>query len=124
MIRSLRPFIGAKNFDVSKEFYSEIGFQELAISDNLSYFSMQGFGFYLQKAFVKDWVDNTMLFLEVENLQEFWEKINALDLPQKFRSTRVVPIRKMDWGSEFFIYDPSGILWHIGAFEKSRAGDQ
>jgi hypothetical protein len=21
-----------------------------------------------------------------------------------------------DWGSEFFLHDPSGILWHIGCF--------
>ena len=22
----------------------------------------------------------------------------------------------LDWGNEFFLHDPSGILWHIGKF--------
>jgi hypothetical protein len=117
-IRSLRPFIGAKDFDLSRKFYLEIGFKEVILEHNLSYFSLERVGFYLQKAFVKDWIDNSMLFLEVENLQEFWEKINKLNLPEKFSNVRLVPIRNLDWGREFFLYDPSGILWHIGAFEN------
>lgn len=115
-IRSLRPFIGAKDFSLSRNFYLELGFKEVILTNNLSYFSMGAFGFYLQRAFIKDWVDNTMLFLEVQNLQEFWNQINSLDLPGKFINTRLIPIRKMEWGSEFFLYDPSGILWHVGVF--------
>ena len=62
---SLRPFIGAKDFAVSRSFYRALGFTETVLSPNLSVFAWRGLSFYLQDAYVKDWVDNTMLFLEV-----------------------------------------------------------
>ena len=38
--------------------------------------------FYLQKAYVKDWVNNTMLFMEVDDVARFWDELIALDLPE------------------------------------------
>jgi len=67
---------------------------------------------------VKDWVDNTMLFVEVENVEQYWQELNALGLPEKFKGARLAPIRHEDWGSECFLHDPSGILWHFGQFSK------
>lgn len=90
---SLRPFIGAKDFSLSRSFYSALGFQESILSNNMSYFSKQGMGFYLQDAFVKDWVDNTMLFLEVDNVEQYWNEVLALDLPGKYEGARLVPMR-------------------------------
>ena len=118
-IISIRPFIGAKNFTVSRHFYKDLGFRESILSDNMCFFSKQGMGFYLQDAYVKDWVDNTMLFLEVENVEPYWDELLALDLPGKYEGVRLVPMRHESWGKEFFLHDPSGILWHIGEFFKT-----
>jgi hypothetical protein len=114
--KSIRPFIGSKNFAESRQFYKELGFNESIISSNMSYFSTENFGFYLQDAYVKDWIDNTMVFMEVENVEEFWESLVALHLTKKYPTTKLVPIRHLDWGKECFLHDPSGILWHFGAF--------
>jgi uncharacterized glyoxalase superfamily protein PhnB len=114
--KSIRPFIGAKNYAVSRAFYQDLGFQESIISANMSYFHTDGFGFYLQDAYVKDWIDNTMIFMEVEDVKQFWNDLTALGLPAKYTCVRLVPIRTLDWGSECFLHDPSGILWHFGAF--------
>jgi hypothetical protein len=51
---SIRPFIGARDFEISRSFYKDLGFQESVLAPNLSYFKMQELGFYLQKAYVKD----------------------------------------------------------------------
>jgi len=118
-VKSIRPFIGAKNFEISRQFYSDLGFLESILSFNLSYFSIAEFGFYLQDAFVKDWVDNTMIFMEVDNVDNHWANLLKLDLPAKYTAVRLVPIRQLDWGKEFFLHDPSGILWHFGEFSKS-----
>ncbi len=115
---SIRPFIGSKDFQVSRSFYRDLGFEESILSDNMSYFKMQGLGFYLQDAYVKDWVDNLMVFMEVEDVEKFWDELVALDLPSKYNTSRLTPIRRYDWGSECFLHDPSGILWHFGAFIK------
>ena len=116
--KSIRPFIGSKDFGISRRFYQDLGFTESILGPNFSYFETKGIGFYLQDAYVKDWIDNTMLFLEVEDVNQFWTDLLVLDLPAKYENVKLVPIREMDWGKECFIHDPSGILWHIGEFNK------
>ncbi|EPR65965.1 hypothetical protein [Cyclobacterium qasimii] len=113
-IKSIRPFIGAKDYGLSRQFYTDLGFTEIVLSSKMSYFKSGAFGFYLQDAYVKDWVDNTMVFMEVEDLDKQLEKIKALS--QKYKGVRLSEIVYNDWGNEFFLHDPSGILWHIGEF--------
>lgn len=115
---SIRPFIGAKNFDLSRSFYRDLGFQESILAPNFSYFKTEGIGFYLQDAYVRDWIDNSMIFLEVDDVDRYWNELLALDLTTKYESVRLTPIRTLDWGRECFLHDPSGILWHFGEFFK------
>ncbi len=101
--KSIRPFIGAKDYKSSRQFYQDLGFVESVLSPNMSYFSVQdGIGFYLQDAYVKDWIDNSMIFLEVANLEEYYEALLKLSLPEKYEGVRLVPIRKEEWGKECF----------------------
>ena len=70
-IKSIRPFIGSKDYNLSRQFYLDFGFEEMIkISYKMSYFKSGDFGFYLQDSYVKDWVNNSMIFLEVENVEE------------------------------------------------------
>jgi len=79
---------------------------------------MGNFGFYLQDAYVKDWVDNSMIFFEVDNLELTLERIQDLNLPDRYENVRLSDIVYNEWGSEFFLHDPSGILWHFGVFHS------
>ncbi len=116
---SIRPFVGAENFEISRSFYNDLGFEEVVLFPNMSLFKTQeGLGFYLQDAYVKDWIDNTMIFLEVEDVQKCWDNLQALDLTAKYKNVKIVPIRNHDWGRECFLHDPSGVLWHFGEFSK------
>jgi len=115
---SIRPFIGAKDFEVSRSFYRDLGFDESILGHNFSYFNTQGLGFYLQDAYVQDWIDKSMIFMEVEDVAQYWEELLALNLPAKYENVKLTPIRKYDWGRECFLHDPSGILWHFGQFSK------
>ena len=101
--KSIRPFIGAKNFDLSRQFYRDLGFQESILSSNMSYFKTEGLGFYLQDAYVKDWIDNSMIFMEVEDVKRFWKELSALELTAKYDSVRLTPIRELPWGRECFL---------------------
>jgi len=113
---SIRPFIGSKDFEISRNFYRDLGFEEVVISNNMSLFKIDQLGFYLQDYYSKDWLDNTMLFMEVENVKEFWDYLNTLKLTEKYANTKLVPIRVESWGRECFVHDPSGVLWHFGEF--------
>lgn len=118
LAKSIRPFIGSKDFEISKRFYKDLGFEEHVISNNLSVFHSGTLSFYLQDAYVKDWLDNTMVFMEVVDVQSYWDNLLLLDLPSKYKDVRQIPIRHLDWGSECFLHDPSGILWHFGEFKE------
>jgi len=116
---SIRPFIGAKNFNESKAFYKDLGFEELVLFHNMSYFKIDdNLGFYLQDANVKDWIDNSMIFVEVEDLKSYLSAIEAKKLTKKYPKVKLSKIVENDWGNEFFLHDPSGILWHFGKFKK------
>lgn len=116
--KSIRPFIGTKNFDLSRSFYRDLGFKETALGNTMSVFQMEELSFYLQDYYVKDWIDNTMLFLEVKDVKRFWEDLLKLELTTKYKDVKLVPIKVLDWGKECFIHDPSGVLWHVGEFKQ------
>ncbi len=115
--KSIRPFIGASNFQESRSFYNELGFKESIISKDMSYFKIdENIGFYLQDYYAKDWVDNSMIFLEVDDTKQYYEELKKLELSEKYKNVRLTPIRENVWGRECFLHDPSGILWHFGEF--------
>ena len=115
---SIRAFIGAKDYEVSRNFYRDLGFEETVITHNMSVFRSGVTSFYLQDAYVKDWIDNTMLFMEVDGVERFWNELLTLNLTDKYPTAKLTPIKKLDWGMECFVHDPSGILWHFGEFYK------
>lgn len=115
--KSIRTFVGSKNFEESCRFYEALEFELNHHGKGFAYVSISpGIGFYLQEYYVKDWCENSMLFLEVEDLPAYFEKIAAMDLPGKFPGVQVMPIKQQIWGTEFFIIEPAGVLWHIGTF--------
>jgi len=116
--KSIRPFIGAKDFEVSRNFYRDLGFIETVLSGQLSVFKTPGIAFYLQNAYMEEWIDNTMVFVEVEDTQACYDALAGLNLPATYPGVRLIPIRDNDWGRECFLHDPSGILWHFGEFYK------
>jgi catechol 2,3-dioxygenase-like lactoylglutathione lyase family enzyme len=113
---SLRPFIGSRDFRESRAFYADLGFQEKVLTPTLSLFATEALGFYLQDAYVPDWIANTMVFLEVADADQYYRELQALNLPAKYAGVRLTPVQSFDWGKECYLHDPAGILWHFGEF--------
>jgi hypothetical protein len=116
--KSIRPFIGSKDFNLSRSFYRDLGFEEIVLDANMSVFKTGALAFYLQNYYAKDWVHNTMLFLEVDDVDHYYSELAALNLPEKYKGVRLTPTKTYDWGKECFLHDPCGILWHFGEFAK------
>jgi len=121
-IQSIRPFIGAKNFEISRSFYRDLGFEETVLDPKFSVFKSDLIAFYLQDYYAKEWIENTMVFLEVDDTDRYYKELLALNLPQKYEGVKLTPTRHLDWGSECFLHDPSGILWHFGKFATKTQG--
>lgn len=114
---SIRTFIGALDYQASRSFYQELGFEEFVVSEKMIYYQVNAqLGFYLQDYYVKDWINNSMIFLEVNNVEDCFEIIQQKKLPEKYKYVKLSEIQYLDWGCEFFMHDPSGVLWHIGQF--------
>lgn len=120
-VKNIRPFIGAKDYERSRAFYSALDFEEIIISEKMCLFKVnEELSFYLQDYYVKDWINNTMVFLEVSDVEECYQALALKELPLKFKGARLSPIKDWDWGRECFLHDPSGILWHFGQFASMK----
>ena len=106
--KSIRTFIGSNNFSISREFYLDLGFEEVIVLDKMSYFKMGEFGFYLQDAYVKGWIENSMVFMEVERPEDLLETIRGLDLPKKYKG--YVGFNKNGMHGKHYVYDLKGKL--------------
>ena len=117
--KSIRTFIGAKNYQQSREFYTDLGFEEHVIDKGMSLFLVdKTLGFYLQDYYVEDWINNSMIFLEVTDLDKCAEELRGKGLPAKYQGVKLTEIRQFDWGRELFLHDPAGVLWHFGEFKE------
>jgi hypothetical protein len=109
----VRPFLPAKDFDQSRRFYEALGFTKVLDGD-VAIFRMGASGFILQKHFQKEWAENFMMQLMVDDLDAWWTHIASLDLPARFGVPAPRPPAIQPWGLRIgFVVDPSGVLWHV-----------
>ena len=109
-----RAFLPAKDFDLSKRFYQAFGFEKVLDGEGVAIFEMGSNGFILQRHYQKEWADNFMMQLMVDDLDAWWSHIAALDLPGKFGTPAPSPPKMQPWGLRIvYVVDPSGVLWHI-----------
>jgi uncharacterized glyoxalase superfamily protein PhnB len=108
-----RPFLPAKDFALSKRFYEALGFDK-ELDDEVAIFRVGRSSFVLQSYFQKDWAENFMMQLMVDDLDTWWAHIVALDLPKKFGVPSPKAPAVQPWGLRIaYVVDPSGVLWHV-----------
>ena len=109
----VRPFIPAKDFDLSKRFYETLGFEKV-LDSQVAIFNAGSGGFILQNYYQKDWAENSMMQLIVDDLDAWWRHITDLDLPGKFGVPAPKAPAMQPWGLRVaYVIDPAGVLWHI-----------
>ena len=112
--KSIRTFIGAKNFAESRAFYTALGFEEHIIDKKMSLFKVNDtLAFYLQDYYLKKWIENSMIFLEVDNVEKCEAEIAAKDLTKTFKSVRFTDIKGAKLGARIFYARP---FWSALAF--------
>jgi catechol 2,3-dioxygenase-like lactoylglutathione lyase family enzyme len=119
-IRAFRPFLPAKEFDTSLRFYEALGFHVYRLGDALAELSLGEHAFLLQGHYVKEWADNTVMHVLVNDVQAWWQHINSLDLANQFGVSAVSPPRVEPWGlTVAYLSDPAGVLWHFAEVTKA-----
>jgi hypothetical protein len=117
---ALRPFVPAKDFGLSRRFYEALGFEVTPLGDKLAQVQLGSrrgaFCFLLQDFYVKEWAENFMMHLLVDDLDRWWQHIDSLSLGQRFGVGAPRPPRIEPWGLRVaFVWDPTGVLWHIAS---------
>jgi catechol 2,3-dioxygenase-like lactoylglutathione lyase family enzyme len=120
----IRPFIPAKDFELSKRFYEALGFEKV-LDGEVAIFNAGSGGFILQRYFHEDWAKNSMMQLMVDDLDRWWAHIESLDLPNRFGTPAPKPPALQPWGLRVaYVVDPCGVLWHIGQRRPDARQDQ
>ena len=108
-----RPFMPARDFELSKRFYETLGFEKV-LDGEVAIFNAGSGGFILQRHFQKDWAENFMMQLMVDDLDAWWAHLRTLDLPKHFGVPPPKAPAMQSWGLRIaYVIDPSGVLWHV-----------
>jgi uncharacterized glyoxalase superfamily protein PhnB len=119
----VRPFLPARDFDLSRRFYEALGFEKVLDAD-VAIFRLGGSGFILQRYYQKEWAENFMMQLMVDDLDAWWSHIQSLDLPKAFGVPMPKPPAMQSWGLRVgYVIDPSGVLWHVAQRRAGAAQD-
>ena len=117
----IKAFVPARDFELSKRFYTDLGFEMPWASDDMAYFSADGASFMLQRFYVKEHAENFMMHLLVQDVESWWRHVETQQLGAKY-GVRVTPLGDRPWGMrDFTIDDPTSVLWRIGQDIESPA---
>ena len=109
----LKAFVPAKDFELSKQFYQDIGFTLASDTDGIAYFHHENVSFLLQNFYRKELADNFMMHLLVANVDAWWKKIQERKIAEKY-GVKILPPEQRPWRMrDFVLLDPSGVMWRI-----------
>jgi len=118
-IRAFRPFLPAKEYQTSLRFYEAVGFEAYPLGGTLAELSLGPYAFLLQGYYVKEWAENMVMHVLVNDVQAWWRHIDSLDLARQFGVSAPAAPRDEPWGlTVAYVFDPSGVLWHFAEATK------
>jgi hypothetical protein len=110
---SLQPFVpSGSNFDGSKQLFQELGFSISWDDGDYIGFQKDDCKFILQKYDKKEFAENFMLTVAIDNADEFWQEVNKKELVKKY-GIRLGSPTKQPYGIEVNIIDLAGVCWHF-----------
>jgi len=120
---SIRPFLPAKDFDISKRFYETLGFEKVLDGD-VAIFRVGSTSFILTRFYEAEHAGNFMMQLMVDDLDSWWAHIEVLDLTKAFGVAAPKPPAMQPWGLRIaYVVDPSGVLWHVAQRREGAVQD-
>ncbi|WP_455207211.1 VOC family protein [Kaarinaea lacus] len=110
----VKAFVPAKDFELSKRFYQDLGFTLAWSSDQLAYLHHGNTSFLLQNFYRQEHANNFMMHLLVVDVDAWWQNVQNQNLVEKYK-IKSVPPQQQPWAMrDFVLIDPSGVLWRIG----------
>jgi hypothetical protein len=110
---SLEPFVpSGSNFEGSKQFFLELGFNITWDAGDYIGFEREACKFILQKYDNREFAENLMISVKVDNVIEFWKSVVEKNLVEKF-GIKISPPAQQPYGKEVNVIDIAGVCWHF-----------
>lgn len=99
---------------MSRRFYEALGFVATHADKHVVGMKLGGCSFVLQDFYVKEWAENCMVQLLVRDADASWARVDGAALVAEFGVKPPRAPAVQDWGMKVgFLFDPSGVLWHV-----------
>jgi len=110
---ALQPFVpSGDDFKSSKELFQELGFTIRWDADDYVGFEKDACKFILQKFNNREFAENFMITVGVDNVDEFRKEVIDKDLPRRF-GISISEASDQAYGREVNIIDIAGVCWHF-----------
>lgn len=114
-VTDVRPFVPARDFAASRDFYVALGWTLLWEDERLALLELGDHDFYLQNCSNDDVIGEHMLFVEVENAQAWHTHVSAILQSKKFPAARLDEPKIEHYSGAIVVRveDPSGVVLHL-----------
>ncbi len=109
-IKDLKVYMPAKDFEQSKRFYTALGFTISEGWGGTADFELNGKHFRLQDYYVKDWADNFMVVMGVDDVEAWHQHARRIAESGEFGGVRIKPPEVVGDSLVLHVVDPSGVL--------------
>jgi len=109
-IKELVVYTPAEDFELSKRFYSALGFTLTEGWGDTMDCRLGGAVFRLQNYYVKDWAENFMMKFEVDEIEAWNEHAKKTIDEGDFGNARCDRVQLVGDTKIFHIWDPCGVL--------------
>jgi len=117
-VHDVRPFVGSKDFDASRDFYVSLGWKVTYDSADLRVLELADHRFYLQKYYNRQWCDNSMLHISVVDVDAWHEFAKRQFADNSFGGNARLSdaVKDEGYARVFHAWDPAGVLLHFAEF--------
>jgi catechol 2,3-dioxygenase-like lactoylglutathione lyase family enzyme len=118
-ITDQRVFLPTRDLAQSIDFYRRMGWQVRFQDENLALMELGASHIFLQKYYQKEWADNTMVHLVVDDAASWREVAERVKIEGGFGDVRIrAPQREAYGALVTHVIDPAGVLLHFAQMDR------
>lgn len=113
-VTEIKAFVPSKHYEISKQFYQDLGFTMASDEEGIAYFHFGDVSFLLQDDCVASFAEDFAMHLLVEDVTAWWNHVQGSGVTS-MDGVRMTDMVDQPWRMrDFCLYDPSGVVWRIG----------
>jgi catechol 2,3-dioxygenase-like lactoylglutathione lyase family enzyme len=118
-ISDQRVFLPTRDLAQSIDFYRRMGWQIRFQDESIALMELGASRIFLQKYYQKEWADNTMVHLVVDDAALWYQVAERVRKEGGFENVSVRAPQREDYGALVtHVIDPAGVLLHFAQMDQ------